>query len=171
MISLSKKGETGVFAFMQVVFVLGLLLSSFIFFGYVTLATISKSVSTHNLEQYILFSRPLYSRNGFFYKNEITHRVEFGVVDILKFENNILEKLFDPKSGSEFAFKITLKGATVDKDIFYDEWLYNIIEPIYSKSKKYYLIQESIPVTIRLSDGKEEQGTLTIKEAFKLEVS
>jgi len=74
--------------------------------------------STHNME-YTLINNQIIE--GLSYKNPYTNRIELGIIDINKFNNDLFKEIEIPSEMNEFGIKITLIKKGRKTTIFHNE--------------------------------------------------
>lgn len=114
---------------------------------------VTKMIDTHGLEFNLLFERVLYSPNGIIYVDADTNRAYPGIIDISKFNEDSLNRIF--QGGSKFAFRLKLN----DKIIYYNEEFFNDAEPLLPL--KYKKIERNEYVLV-YENSKTSNGLLNI---------
>lgn len=140
------------------------LFPAFIVIMFLKAEAINIMVSTHNLENSLLFNRVFYSRNSVFAVDEVTGRLQFGVVDMARFNEDTLKALFDEKSEEKFGFKLVLEADSMQEIIYYNEKIYKYVEARYGNPQKVNIISGTIPV--KIINGASKKGYLTVSEGF-----
>lgn len=110
-----------------------------------TQSILTKLSSTNNLEYYIYSKRAV---NALSYGDEGTGRLYPGIIDILRWNDEILKKEFDKEgyNGMEFGMKLTLiylNEIKPEQEIYYDKENYDISKAFYSIQKEIYVLVKS----------------------------
>ncbi len=106
---------------------------------------LTQTLSTHNLEYYTYSKRAI---NVLSYEDETTGRLFIGIIDPLKFNEQILQTAFDIENykGKEFGIKLDLDyfdNTKLDKTIYYNREDYDISKIFYRIKKEHYVLVKS----------------------------
>lgn len=112
--------------------------------------------STHNLE-YILMQNKIIEALS--YKNPNSNRVELGIVDINKFNDDLFKEIEIPEEMKEFGIRIGLIRKGVEKVIFYDKGYY---EKFYELRDFSHMLIEKESYILVKENNQLEGGKLTI---------
>ncbi|MDP7180363.1 MAG: hypothetical protein QF824_03775 [Candidatus Woesearchaeota archaeon] len=161
----NKKARVTVYTWMWVITILFILIPFYVGIRFIVGAALESSLSTGDLESHILFNRVFYSKNSVFYTNELTKRHYTNIVDIDKFNEQVLKDLFN-ETKLQISFKLTLEPESQPPtEIFYNQKLYESIEPRLI-NKNYDSITQSILVTIKDEDTYTK-GKLIVTAHFQ----
>ena len=163
----NKKARVTVYTWMWVITILFILIPFYVGIRFIVGAALESSLSTGTLENHILLNRIFYSENSIFYTDPLTKRSYPTIVDINKFNEQTLKDLFN-ETTKPVSFKLTLISNGNTNEIFYNQHLYEYIEPRYEKSKTYDFIRQPVLVTVKDQDTKTT-GKLTVTTLFEVE--
>lgn len=162
----NKKARTSAYTVMWVVTVFCVLIPFYIGIKFIVGAAIESSLSTGNLESYVLFNRIFYSRNSIFFVDDHTGRVYLHIVDSNKFNEDVLKQLFNT-TDVKIGFRLYLGEAK--KEIFYNKDFYEYAIVRYKKSKDYGAITQDVLVTVLYDDKHIEKDKLSVIAVFEVE--
>lgn len=130
-------------------------------------ATIDRVINTHSLDNAVLYHRIFYSPNSIFYRDLYKERVDLGVVDMSRFNDDTLEALYAGQEKRLFAIRIEIELDGERKEIFFNKRYYDYVSARVGgiQNSKYGAINGKIPVKIKTKDG-DKRGYLTATEVF-----
>jgi len=160
--AMAKKGAVTGYTVIWVATVLGILIPFYFVLNAVVEKSVDVSLSTQNLEHYLLFSRLFYSPNSIFYHDPYTGRANLEKVASDKFNEDTLKNLFGDQSSAKIALRLMLGG----QEIYYNKNLYDFIEEVHIRSGDYGMAVKNKIVLVEFPDGREEKQLLTAKMGF-----
>lgn len=123
----------------------------------------TEMISTYNLENHMLAYRLFYSKNSFFYKDKITGRIFSNIIDIEKFNEQVVADLLGDKIKPDVGISIILEYNNAKKEIALNKETYSYAltrKDIYdiSKFKRIIEVKENL---------QNYPGLLTVEISFK----
>ncbi len=163
---MDKKGITSAYVTRWFITILVMVYPFYLVLSSIVDIGTSVSLSTNNLENYLLLNRLFYSTNGFFYHDQYTGRTNFEIVDITKFNEETLRNLFGEEGDNT---KISLKLVIGGQELYYNKFSYDFIEEVHAQSEKHDMITKNKIVLVRYPDEREEKKLLIVKIGFEKE--
>ena len=142
---LNKKG-LAVHWFMMIGYVIGIM-AFLTILSYMITVSIGNSADTHDLEYYLAYNRLIYSKDSVFYYDSSIDRTYSGVVDPAKLyeDEDTIKNLFG--ESEDFGIKLSLGVGDSKQDVFYNQNIYEIGEPIFTLSNSVYGgLEKTFPV-------------------------
>ena len=161
-----KRGSVAAWAMMWVAIVILVITPFYFSLEYLVQNSVKQSMNTHNLENHMLMDRIFYSPNSFFYRDTLTDRLYTNTIDLKKFNEGTLSKLFADDKG--ISFKLNLDSESRKEEFFYNKDLYDTAEPTYSIWWRYDILNQSKPVTFVDENGIKGKGILRITMLFEV---
>ena len=158
----NKKG-VAVHWLMMVATVLFVLIPFLISINFLVTKLITVYVDTYGLENYILINRIYYSKDSFWCSNDVTGRVNPGIVDLNKFNDGVLSRLFDGESQKTTALRLTLKSDEESKEIYYNKEIFDIGFPVAEIEGSRYGVAEQKRFVLVNKEGKLHKAKLLIQ--------
>lgn len=125
----------------------------------------SKLNDTHGLEYHIYSFRPIFSDQGISYYDSEVQRLKLGVVDLTRFNDETLEKLFSEGYPDKFGMRLTLEFGSDTREIYYLKDTYERLEPLLFDDR-HHEIERKIYVKIWTGESFTT-GKLTISLMYR----
>lgn len=120
---MAKKAYTTAYFFV-ILLSLVLIIASYVLMGMLVNKYID-IISPYDLENYLLAYRVLYSKNSIFYTDKITGRTYTNLVDLERFNEQVINELLGSKINRDFGMSLTLDYNNIKKEIYVNKELYS----------------------------------------------